>query len=36
VPKIDVLVSGIIRFQTTATGFFTGGDANPGGFSPQK
>jgi len=30
VPKIDVLVSGIIRFQTTATGFFTGGDANPG------
>ena len=27
VPKIDVLVSGIVRFQTTATGFFTGGDA---------
>jgi hypothetical protein len=30
IPKVDVLVSGIIRFQTTATGFFTGGDAPPG------
>jgi hypothetical protein len=30
VPKIDVLVSAIVRFQTTATGFFTGGDAAPG------
>ena len=29
IPKVDVLVSGIIRFQTTATGFFTGGDAPP-------
>jgi len=30
VPKIDVLVSAIIRFQTTATGFFTSGESNPG------
>ena len=30
VPKIDVLVSGIVRFQTTATGFFTSGDAAAG------
>jgi hypothetical protein len=30
IPKADVLVSAIVRFQTTATGFFTSGDANPG------
>ena len=30
IPKVDVLVSAIVRFQTTATGFFTGGDASPG------
>jgi hypothetical protein len=29
IPKVDVLVSAIVRFQTTATGFFTGGDASP-------
>ena len=29
IPKVDVLVSGIIRFQTTATGFFVTGDAPP-------
>jgi hypothetical protein len=30
VPKVDVLVSAIVRFQTTATGFFVTGDSNPG------
>jgi hypothetical protein len=30
VPKIDVLVSTIVRFQNTAPGFFTSGDAVPG------
>jgi hypothetical protein len=30
VPKIDVLVSAIVRFQNTAPGFFTSGDAQPG------
>jgi hypothetical protein len=30
VPKIDVLVSAIVRFQNTAPGFFTTGDTVPG------
>jgi hypothetical protein len=30
VPKIDVLVSGIVRFQNSAPGFFTTGDTQPG------
>ena len=30
VPKIDVLVSTIVRFQNTAPGFFTTGDTQPG------
>jgi hypothetical protein len=30
VPKVDVLVSAIIRFQNTAPGFFTTGDTQPG------
>jgi hypothetical protein len=30
VPKIDVLVSAIVRFQNTAPGFFTSGEAVPG------
>jgi hypothetical protein len=30
VPKVDVLVSGIVRFQNSAPGFFTTGDTQPG------
>jgi hypothetical protein len=30
IPKVDVLVSGIVRFQTTATGFFVTGDSAAG------
>jgi hypothetical protein len=29
IPKVDVLVSAIVRFQTTATGLFISGDAPP-------